>query len=41
MIMLCPSSCAAIVDAPAGQVVAGEVSTNVPCIDRPPTMAQE
>jgi hypothetical protein len=31
MIMLCPSTCAAIVDAPAGQVLAGQVSNEMPC----------
>ena len=32
MIMLCPSTCAAVVDAP-GQVVAGQVSTEMLCVD--------
>jgi len=32
MIMLCPSTCAAVVDAP-GEVVAGQVSSEMPCVD--------
>jgi hypothetical protein len=33
MIMLCPSTCAAVVDAPAGQVLAGQVYNDQPCDD--------
>ena len=36
MIMICPSTCAAIVDAPAGQILAGQVFNDQPCVDASP-----